>query len=295
MKAELNKDYITYHIESSQAKDIDPSNDCLRYVANRFELNIEQRYWLAFLFGTCYSATTVYYVYNEFPDYENVNVDRLQRWWDTNKQKTLFQTDRLRVKTQDKFVETFVSYKNLLAGRSQSEHFASLKQPTVQNTYDNCYSNLSQIKNFGRFTMFIYLEMVHVLTGYELEPTYLDLKNAESCRNGLVYHLGHYELDTHGNDKRLAKKHIDYLQYKFKELKRQIEQYDIQHTNIWNIETTLCAYKKYEKGKRYIGYYIDRQKKEIDKMQNNVSEGVDWSPLWDFRQETYDRKWLKEL
>ena len=84
-------DYIDYHIKSSEAKDIDPSNDCLRYVADRFELNIEQRYWLAFLFGTCYSATMVYYVYNEFPDYENVNVDRLQRWWDANKNKTLFQ------------------------------------------------------------------------------------------------------------------------------------------------------------------------------------------------------------
>ena len=143
--------------------------------------------------------------------------------------------------------------------------------------------------------MFIYLEMVNVLTGYDLEPTYLDLKNAESCRNGLVYHLGHYELDTHGNNRKLTKKHIDYLQYKFKELKSQMQEFNIQHKNIWNIETTLCAYKKYEKGKRYIGYYIERQRKEIDKMQNNVKDGVDWTPLWDFRKETYDRKWLKEL
>lgn len=288
-------DFITYHSESSKAKDIDPSNDCLRYISDRFELNIEQRYWLAFLFGTCYSATTVYYIYNEFPDYENVNVNRLQRWWDANKNKSLFQTDRLRVKTQNKFVETFVSYKNLLAGMSQQDYFESLRQPTYQNTYDNCYSNLSEIRNFGRFTMFIYLEMINVLTGYELEPTYLDLKNAESCRNGLVYHLGNYELDTHGNNKKLTSKHIDYLQYKFKELKKEIQKLDIQHKNIWNLETTLCAYKKYKKGKRYIGYYIDRQRKEIDKMQTNVQEGVDWSPLWDFRKETYDKKWLKEL
>lgn len=288
-------DFITYHIESSKAKDIDPSNDCLRYVSDRFELNIEQRYWLAFLFGTCYSATTVYYIYNEFPDYENVDVNRLQRWWDANKNKSLFQTDRLRVKTQDKFVETFVSYKNLLNGMSQQDYFESLRQPTSQNTYDNCYSNLSEIRNFGRFTMFIYLEMINVLTGYELEPTYLDLKNAESCRNGLVYHLGHYELDTHGNNNKLTSKHINYLQYKFKELKKEIEQLDIEHRNIWNVETTLCAYKKYKKGKRYIGYYIERQRKEIEKMQTNVQDGVDWSPLWDFREETYDKKWLKEL
>lgn len=287
-------DYLEYHTRSSEAKDIDPSNDCLRYVANRFELNIEQRYWLAFLFGTCYSATMVYYVYNEFPDYENVDVNRLERWWKSNKHKTLFQTDRLRIKTQDKFVETFVSYRNLLAGMRQEDYFQSLKQPTRQNTYDYCYTNLSEIKNFGRFTMFIYLEMVNVLTGYDFEPTYLDLRNAESCRNGLVYHLGHYELDTHGNNKKLNAKHISYLQYKFRELKTIIEALPIDHTNIWNIETTLCAYKKYKKGKRYVGYYIDRQRKEIEKMESNVSAGVDWSVLWQFRQETYNKKWLKE-
>tara|TARA_R100000541_G_scaffold8779_1_gene16327 strand:- start:2313 stop:3182 length:870 start_codon:yes stop_codon:yes gene_type:complete len=286
--------FIEYHIKSSEAKDIDPSNDCLRYVADRFELNIEQRYWLAFLFGTCYSSTNVYYIYNEFPDYENVDVNRLQRWWDSNRNKTLFQTDRLRVKTQNKFVETFVSYSKLLNGRSQSDFFQSLKQPTKQMTYDNCYKDLSEIRNFGRFTMFIYLEMVNVLTGYELEPTHLDLKNAESCRNGLVYHLGNYELDTHKTKTKLEPKHINYLQYKFKELHQEIKLLNIDHKNIWNIETTLCAYKKYNKGKRYIGYYIERQRQEIQKMEANVKDGVDWSVLWDFRNETYDRKWLKE-
>ena len=288
-------DYIDYHVRSSEAKDIDPSNDCLRYISDRFELNIEQRYWLAFLFATCYSATNVYYIYNEFPDYENVDVNRLQRWWDKNKHKTLFQTDRLRVKTQDRLVETFVSYRQLLNGSTQHDYFKSLKQPSRQLTYDNCYQDLLGIRNFGRFTMFIYLEMVNVLTDYDLEPTVLNLKEAESCRNGLVYHLGRNELDTHGTKKRLNTKQINYLQYEFRKLNDDIKKLRIEHTNIWNIETTLCAYKKYKLGKRYIGYYIERQRKEIEKMQYNVSSGVDWSVLWDFRNETYDKKWLKEL
>ena len=288
----MSINYIEYHKRSSEAKDIDPSNDCLRYVANRFELNIEQRYWLAFLFGTCYSATTVYYMYNEFPDFENVNINRLRRWWNTNKDKTIFQTDRLRIKSNNQFVETFQSYKNLV-GDSQENYFKSLKQPTPQNTYDNCYINLSRIKNFGRFTMFIYLEMINVLTDYDLEPTYLDLKNAESCRNGLVYHLGLNELDTHKKDKRLTENQIKYLQYEFQRLKQEIQKLDIERKNIWNIETTLCAYKKYKLGKRYIGYYIDRQRDEIMKMSERVNTGVDWDVLWDFRNETYDKQWLK--
>ena len=64
------KTYTQYHNESLKAKDIDPSVTCLRYLAERYELNLEQRYWIAFLYGTCYSATTTFYMYNEFPDYE---------------------------------------------------------------------------------------------------------------------------------------------------------------------------------------------------------------------------------
>ena len=30
-------------------------------------------------------------------------------------------------------------------------------------------------------------------------------------------------------------------------------------------------------------------------MQSQVTDGVDWSVLWQFREETYDKKWLKEL
>tara|TARA_R100001460_G_scaffold29165_1_gene58103 strand:- start:848 stop:1180 length:333 start_codon:yes stop_codon:yes gene_type:complete len=110
-----------------------------------------------------------------------------------------------------------------------------------------------------------------------------------------VYHLNKYELDTHGKNKRLTKQQINYLQYQFAVLKDKIQELNIEHKNIWNIETTLCAYKKYKKGKRYIGYYIERQRKEIEKMQTNVNNGVDWSVLWDFRKETYNKKWLKEL
>ncbi len=72
---------------------------------------------------------------------------RGKRWWNENKQNTLFQTDRLRVKTQNKFVETFESYKNLIGATTQENYFLSLKQPTPQMTYDNCYEDLIGIKS----------------------------------------------------------------------------------------------------------------------------------------------------
>jgi hypothetical protein len=69
----------------------------------------------------------------------------------------------------------------------------------------------------------------------------------------------------------------------------------IEHTNIWNIETTLCAYKKWRMNKRYVGYYIDRSGLEIEQMSQAIRDGVDWTPLWEFRKETYNHNLLKEL
>ena len=39
--------YEEYHNKSMLKKDVDPSVICLKYIADRFELNLSQRYWMA--------------------------------------------------------------------------------------------------------------------------------------------------------------------------------------------------------------------------------------------------------
>lgn len=263
-------DFITYHLESSRIRDIDPANDCLMYVANRFELTEEQRYWLAFLYSTCYCGPTVYYMYNEFPDFENVNVGRLRRWWEANKSKCVFQTDRLRIKTSNQFVPTFQSYREWVGGMSQQERFHEC------GGYNSTFYEAGKIRNVGRFTLFIYLEMVSVLTStWKHIPLNLDWKNANNCREAMEAHLG-------SRDYLLMDAEMDRLQKVFGAL-------GCPHSNIYNIETTLCAYYKYLRGKRYVGYYIDRQLREINKMKENVRSGVAWRVMDEFRNETYTK------
>lgn len=258
--------YVEYHEESMRIGDVDPSNAMLIYLCNRFELNMEQRYWLAFLYSTCYCGPTTFYMYNEFPDFAGVDVPRLQRWWKNNKDKCLFQTDRLRVKTMDQFVPTFESYRDKIGALTQQEFYRRLKtgHPTVN--YDNAYKEMGKVRNIGRFTLFIYLELVNVLTDFKCLPRFIDWSNAENCAAGLNYAVK----DKIPLDNKLLK-----LEYVF------------PNSNIFNIETTLCAYAKYMKGKRYIGYYLDRQRKEIDKMKSNVTSGVCWRVLDEYRRETY--------
>lgn len=277
-------DFLTYHIESSKVRDIDPANDCLLYISDRFELSLEQRYWLAFLYSTCYCAPTVYYLYNEFPDFENVNVGRLQRWWDNNKHKTIFQTDRLKIKTMNKFVETFVSYREFIGSGTQQERFLALAGASPVESYLKAYKAVEGVRNVGRFTLFIYLEMLNVLTDFKCVPDRLDWRHADNCRTGLCYAL---DIPEENPDFKLLDGTMDrYIEF--------LTERGVEHNNIFNVETTLCAYKKYKHGKRYIGYYIDRQEKEIEKIKGLVPTGVAWRVLDEFREETYLPQFIKQ-
>jgi len=287
------KEYLSFHQASSIAKDIDPQNDCLSYLAERYELNTEQRYWLAFLFATCYCAPTVFYIYNEFPDYNNVDVNRLSRWWNSNKQRLIFQTDRARVRSNNEFVNCFRSYKSIV-GSNQEAYFGDFCTDNKTSNYINAYKRLSNIHYFGRFTMFIYLELVDVLTESKMSPNNLSLKEAESCRNGLALAIDRKDLFSHFEDKQLTQKDYIDLENGLNAINETITAMNIRHKSLFNIETTLCAYKKVKLGKRFVGYYIERMRVEIEAMKKNVPVGVDWSVLYDFRRTNYAQKYLKE-
>jgi len=269
--------YIEYHNKSMEINDVDPAVHCLEYLADRYELNLSQRYWIAFLYGTNYCAPTTFYIYNEFPDFEMVDINRLSKWWESKKNKLIFQTDRLRIKTNNEFIPTFLSYLNLTK-KNQQKYFSSAKD------WKECYKKIESIKNFGRFSTFNYLDVLNRITDVKFSPAYLNMIEAESCRNGLCFALGKDEWVNKPLNSLKAK----FLHNEFLKLLKT------EKGNIYQIETTLCAYKKYRFGKRYIGYYIERMRNEILKMQQNIPDGIAWEVLWQFREETFPNEYLTE-
>lgn len=269
--------YEEYHNKSMQINDVDPSVICLKYLADRYELNLSQRYWIAFLYGTNYCAVTTFLMYNEFPDFELVNVNRLNKWWNEKKENLIFQTDRLRIKTGNNFIPAFVSYKNLVRG-NQQKYFSDAKNS------EQAYKLITNIKHFGRFSVFNYLDVLNQITDFKHQPKYLNIIEAESCSKGLCYAIGKEDWVNKKLDSTKAKiLHNAFINY-----------LDILPGNIYQIETTLCAYHKYRKGQRYIGYYIERMRKEIEKMEKKYY-GVAWEVLWQFREETFDKKYLNDI
>ena len=279
--------YLKYHSESQQISDIDPAHGMLEYICDRFELNLEQRYWLAFVYALTYSGPSTFYVYHEFPDLENIDEGRLERWWwDRGRQEIICQTDRRWVRSLNLFVPAVKSYRGWLQGESQHNHFLALTNTfsTPEEKYNKLYQEAKEhLVSFGQFSLFLYLEALHTITPLNLAPTTLDLNEATSCRNGLCFAYGYDEHITESNKPTPEGAHRD-IAFAWWDLNKKLA--GLKPT-VWQTETMLCAFKKYQYGKRYIGYYLDRQALEICKMEKSCPLGVAWEVLWQFRAEKY--------
>jgi len=291
--------YLEYHIKSAEILDIDPSYYLMEYLCDRYVFNLEERLWLAFLYSTCYNSATAFYMKNEFPDLSTVDMGRINRWWSEHKNQCIFTTDRLRVKTQNQFPLIIQSYLKLVEKYGSQENIiAKHKGDTPEQTYINLYNMFNKdLYYYGRFSLFLLLESFWRLSKLDsILPDTLNLKDAESCRNGVAFAIGREDLNTHDDTVKLTEEDHSYLQDQFKKLVSDIKEMR-PDDNIYNIETTLCAYKKFQYGKRYIGYYLDRLAREILQMQENVNEGVCWDPLIDHYYENIPngRKLMDEL
>lgn len=269
---------------------MDPAYPAMLYLADRFELNVEQRFWLAFLYAASYCAPTAWYTFNEFPDYAFVDLGRMERWWNANREKLYFQTDRRWTRSRNQFVGQVASYRAVVGG-SQEERFWSFRSGDPATTYNNAYEHMRHVAQFGQFSMFLYLEAVHALTGFPMEPPSLSLREAQSSCNGLCYALGLDDL-LRGHDYGQAT--LPTAAYPALDEALSEVQALTGGDSLWPIETSLCAYKKVHRGKRYLGYYIDRQHDEIATLAAAVTTGVAWKVLWDFRAVHFQPLWLKE-
>ena len=270
-----------YHAEGMKMDEIDPACPMLKYIADYFKMDIEQRFWLAWLYSTCYSAPTAFYMVSQLPRPEYFSTSDINNWWSDNKSKLVFESDRLKVKNFDEFPKMFESYKGY-TDVGQLKTFLNLRGNDEFETYDKIYSDVMQkLYYFGRYSIFMYLETIYNLTKFPMMATGLNLREARTSRGGLCYALG----KDSWIQAKLSKKQFEYLQLALKKLYTEIlSEYPEVPTTYWNLETSLCAYYKLFRAKRYVGYYIDRQMQELEKMQSLIPDGADWKSLWKFRR-----------
>ena len=296
-RVERYRGFEVFHTTGMRLNEIDPAAPVLQYIARKLNLDENQKYWLAYLYSCCYSAPTAYYMILNLPKVQDITREKLSEWWTNNKNKLVFETDRLRVKTQNQFLKMVMNYKSLVK-YSDSRFFNSLLKGEPLRSYRYIYSYLEKnLYYFGRYSLFMYLEAIYNLTELAIQADTLNLKEALSSRNGLCFLLGLDNWVRHQSEKKdnLTSRQYSFLQHELKKLYEElISKYPDIPTTYWNLETSLCAYKKLFFATRYAGYYIDRQLQELKTMQS-MNPDIDWSIFWQARKECFFEKSLGEL
>ena len=291
-KTENRKDAFLYWCDwSIRNHDVDPALWLLNYLFDRFEHNIEQKYWIAWIYGTTYHLPAAWIIWNEFPDYELVDQDRLQWWNDENYKRLRYQTDTKYNKGY--LPQQFASYRkwinhNNKSGNQRTRFANIVDKKSFKFAWDTISKNLYK---FGRYSTWYYLQTLKDCVGVDLVPNDLklsDYSGSRSHRNGLCFALGKDDWI----DKKLHKSCIEYLHYE--SLAMQSELTDKYGTvmDLYQMETLLCSFKKlFRKSRgRYLGYYLDRQAEEIKKVEQDDWWGIDWQVFWDAREETLQKK-----
>lgn len=285
-----------YFYWSLKFYDCDSALFLLNYINNRMELNSEQRYWVAWLYGNTYQLATAWVIANEFPDFENVDIDRLTEWNNENYKRLRYQADQKWQKGH--LPQMFKSYKeNVLNDHSTQEAFfkSICNSEDKYENFDKLYKYI--IKNFykfGRYSAWFYIQTLKETCDLNVEPRDLLLHddNTHTQRDGLSYALAK---DEWVGDKwlRLDKSKIGILNEYSKLIIFDMEQNhpDVK-VDMFLLETTLCAFKKTFRTKkgRYLGYYLDRQFEDIKQVQEDGWEGIEWDLLWQGRDEILDNR-----
>lgn len=280
------KEYIDYHING----DADCNTILLRKWADNNKLDLQQRFDLAYFFGITYCIPSGILMLKE----KDEILKDIDKWVLENKKIIIFQSDRKYVKMLDNFKNCIMFYKDNLMSVE-----AFLKGVTTNNTIliEKALNKVQKWFFFGRFASYLFLETFIALTDYKIENTTIDWKNGDTATSGIMNLFG---LDNSANYFDKHNKIPDNLDYKKLDNMLLITLQKIKTSggddNVTGVETSLCAYRKFYKGSRYNGFYLDRQLEEIlttNKMDPKYKK-ID-EELLKLRKELFNHKYLGEL
>jgi len=285
------QDFINWYRWSLSIKDCDPAIFMTNYLFRRFEHNREQKLWISWIYGTTYFLPTTWVIWNEFPDFELVGVERLREWNNNNYKRLRYQTDTKWNKGH--LPAQFESYKQWVGDKTQRETFQPFLTGSPTENFEHLWLEVkTNFHKFGRYSTWFYLQTLKQCCDMPIEPTNLmldDYDGSRSHRNGLLMALG---LDE-WYDQKLTESQLNYIDGQAYYILQEVKQ-EFPNTDYFDMETCLCSFKKLfrERNGRYLGYYLDRQAEEISKCQKDGWDGIDWQPLWDSRVETLENKLL---
>ena len=273
-------EFVSYHING----DGECNTIVLSEWANRKKLDLQERFELSYFFSITYAVESAVILFeNRFEMFSDINT-----WVEKNKPKIVFQSDRKYIRMKDSFNKCLFWFKE---NRNVERFLSKVKK----NSEIDLKTSIIIIENwplFGRFSAFLFLEMFVNLCRFEIKNTTIDWKHGNTATSGLLNLYGYDKeanyFDKTGslifNDEKMDSMLLNLIQ--------RIES-EGGSANVTEIETSLCAYRKFYKGSRYNGYYLDRMLEEMNKMEADFPEVV--NEIKEIRYLKFDHRYLGEI
>lgn len=267
----------------------------MRHFFNTYHMDESDQVWWILLYSACYCVGTACILWREL-DYRTVRKSDLQEFWDKNKKRLIFQSDRRYIKNMNQFNDIAWEFVN----RSKRAPWKYINQFVTDNpyqTYEKLYKEVSSWKYYGRFGTILFLYNLHKLMGVNLDYDKYDWKTGKTTTAAIFN--AYYDddrADEFEKDGKLTSEEKEWLDNKLTAITKRLKnKYPEKDWTLMGITSDLCSYRKLFKKTRYLGYYVDRQQEEFSQLEQDWPEYEKmWQRLWKYRQRTIDTKYLGE-
>jgi hypothetical protein len=249
----------------------------LQGVMDKFDLTDEEKAYLSFLVSLTYNNATAWFIFNLLPYPYNLN--EVKKFWNKNKKQLVFTSDRIYVKINDAFPKIMEDYLKKTEG-CQVCFMKSISDKDPATNWEKVMEK-KRFYFYNWFAMILYLKNLNFTGVYPNKQTYVRFELSPSPLLGMKYVY---------NRKDLTVPQAKILVYK---LQRDMNSRLPFKSTLEHIESNLCPYHKFYEGKRYVGYYIDRDLWEIYRMKKRFPN-FDALTLLEARAKYVDERLLGE-
>ena len=277
---ERMEEFVQYHRDG----DGECNAILLKKYSQKHKLNIRDCFNLAFFFSITYCCESgiILFLNRDSILYGKVNCAQL-------KKDMIFQSDRKYVKMKNRFEKLLLFWEKHLTQYDFSRWFrdGALFLETAVRDVEKWYM-------FGRFSAFLFLETFATMIDASVSNTTINWIEGDTATSGLLNLFGDDAEASYFDQKGVLTVPVDKMDARLHKVISEVKRTG-GDANTTKIETSLCAYRKFYKGTRYNGFYLDRMLEELIWYQENKPQYANLtSELFSMRQQCFPEQMLGE-
>lgn len=246
----------------------------LRVLAEEHHLSLDERIWLCWLHTCCNCEVSAWMMFKDL-DYKTISLKEVKHYWEVNRNKLVFVTDRVYVKSNNEFC-------NLISQFMKSTKRHPKRLLSMFDSFTELYNYLCSWRYMGRYSTELFLEsLITVAKVSNLKPDSMkfDFNLGRTMTSGLLNTLYFDDLAMEfDSGLKLSESQCEFLDTELHNLYEELKVKSGLNITLSQMTPKLCSWRRLFKNQRYGTYYIDRQLHCLTLMKSHYP---DREAVWD--------------